>query len=213
VKYNFGSDGALSMNGGVLGIDVSKYQTKIDWKAVTNSGISCVIIRCGYRGYSTGVLVQDPMFKTHIEGAQAAGLKVGVYFFSQAVNEKEAVEEASMAIALAKKYNITYPIFIDTEQVSGGRADKIDNATRTAVCKAFCETVKSAGYTPGVYACKSWYESKLSVSALGAYKIWLAQYATAPTYSGKYDMWQYTEKGKVSGVTGNVDMNISYLGL
>ncbi|MBE5879415.1 MAG: hypothetical protein E7288_05500 [Lachnospiraceae bacterium] len=213
VKYNFGSDGALAMNGGVLGIDVSKYQTKIDWKAVKNSGISFVIIRCGYRGYSTGVLVQDPMFKTHIEGAQAAGLKVGVYFFSQAVNEKEAVEEASMAIALAKKYNITYPIFIDTEQVSGGRADKIDNATRTAVCKAFCETVKGAGYTPGVYACKSWYEGKLSAGALGAYKIWLAQYATAPTYSGKYDMWQYTEKGKVSGVTGNVDMNISYLGL
>lgn len=213
VKYNFGSDGALSMNGGVLGIDVSKYQTEIDWKAVKNSGISFVIIRCGYRGYSTGVLVQDPLFTKHIEGAQAAGLKVGVYFFSQAVNEKEAVEEASMAIALAKKYNITYPIFIDTEQVSGGRADKIDSATRTAVCKAFCETVKGAGYTPGVYACKSWYETKLSVSSLGAYKIWLAQYATAPTYSGKYDMWQYTEKGKVSGVTGNVDMNISYLGL
>lgn len=213
VKYNFGSDGALSMNGGVLGIDVSKYQTEIDWKAVKNSGISFVIIRCGYRGYSTGVLVQDPMFKKHIEGAQAAGLKVGVYFFSQAINEKEAVEEASMAIALAKKYNITYPIFIDTEQVGGGRADKIDNATRTAVCKAFCETVKGAGYTPGVYACKSWYESKLSVSALGAYKIWLAQYATAPTYSGKYDMWQYTESGKVSGVSGKVDMNISYLGL
>lgn len=212
VKYVFGSDGALSMNGGVLGIDVSKYQTEIDWKAVKNSGISFVIIRCGYRGYSTGVLVQDPMFESHIKGATAAGLKVGIYFFSQAVNEKEAVEEASMAVALARKYTVTYPIFIDTEQVAGGRANNLDASTRTAVCKAFCETVKGAGYTPGVYACKTWYEGKLSASTLEAYKIWLAQYASAPTYSGKYDMWQYTEKGKVNGVSGNVDMNLSYLG-
>lgn len=212
VKYNFDSNGALSMNGGVLGIDVSKYQTEIDWKAVKNSGISFVIIRCGYRGYSTGVLVKDPLFETHIKGATSAGLKVGLYFFSQAINEKEAVEEASMAIALAKKYTISYPIFIDTEQVSGGRADGLDAAKRTAICKAFCETIKDAGYTSGVYACKSWYESKLNAGSLEAYKIWLAQYASVPTYSGKYDMWQYTEKGKVSGVTGNVDVNISYLG-
>ena len=212
MKYNFGANGALSMNGGVLGIDVSKYQTKIDWKAVKESGISFVIIRCGYRGYSTGVLVQDPMFETHIKGATGAGLKVGIYFFSQAINEKEAVEEASMAVALAKKYSVTYPIYIDTEQVSGGRANNLDTATRTSVCKAFCETVKAAGYTPGIYASKSWYEKKLDVASLGGYKIWLAQYASTPTYTGKYDMWQYTEKGKVNGVTGNVDMNISYLG-
>lgn len=212
VKYTFGSDGALSMNGGVLGIDVSKYQTEIDWKTVKNSGISYVIIRCGYRGYSTGVLVQDPMFEKHISGATSAGLKVGIYFFSQAINEKEAVEEASMAVALARKYSVTYPIFIDTEAVSGGRANSLDGATRTAVCKAFCETVKSAGYTPGVYANKTWLEEKVNMNELSDYKVWLAQYASKPSYSGKYDMWQYTETGKVTGVKGNVDMNISYMG-
>lgn len=212
VKYNFASDGSLSMNGGVLGIDVSKWQGTIDWNAVKSSGISFVVIRCGYRGSSTGVLVKDPMFETNIKGATKAGLKVGLYFFSQAVNEKEAVEEASMAIALAKDYKISYPIFIDTEWTSGGRANGISKDTRTAVCKAFCETIKSAGYTPGVYACKSWYQDSLNVSSLNGYKIWLAQYASQPTYSSRYDMWQYSDKGKVNGISTNVDMNISYLG-
>ncbi len=212
VKYNFASDGSLSMNGGVLGIDVSKYQGTIDWNAVKSSGISFVVIRCGYRGSSTGVLVKDPMFEANIKGATKAGLKVGLYFFSQAINEKEAVEEASMAIALAKDYKISYPIFIDTEWTSGGRANGISKDTRTAVCKAFCETIKSAGYTPGVYACKSWYQDSLNVSSLNGYKIWLAQYASQPTYSSRYDMWQYSDKGKVNGISTNVDMNISYLG-
>ena len=212
VKYNFASDGTLSMNGGVLGIDVSKWQGSIDWNAVKNSGVSFVIIRCGYRGSSSGSLIKDPMFESNIKGATNAGLKVGLYFFSQAVNEKEAVEEASMAIALAKNYKISYPIFIDTEWTSGGRANGISKETRTAVCKAFCETIKSAGYTPGVYACKSWYQDSLNVSSLNGYKIWLAQYASQPTYSNRYDMWQYTDKGKVNGISTNVDMNISYLG-
>ena len=212
VKYNFASDGSLSMNGGVLGIDVSKWNGTIDWNAVKSSGISFVIIRCGYRGSSTGVLVQDPKFESYINGASKAGLKVGLYFFSQAINEKEAVEEASMAIALAKDYKISYPIFIDTEWTSGGRANGISKETRTAVCKAFCETVKSAGYTPGIYACKSWYQDSLNVSSLNGYKIWLAQYASQPTYSSRYDMWQYSDKGKVNGISTNLDMNISYLG-
>ncbi len=212
VKYNFASDGSLSMNGGVLGIDVSKWNGTIDWNAVKSSGISFVVIRCGYRGSSTGVLVKDPMFEANIKGATKAGLKVGLYFFTQAINEKEAVEEASMVIALAKDYKISYPIFIDTEWTSGGRANGISKDTRTAVCTAFCETIKSAGYTPGVYACKSWYQDSLNVSTLNGYKIWLAQYASQPTYSSRYDMWQYSDKGKVNGISTNVDMNISYLG-
>ncbi len=212
VKYNFASDGALSMNGGVLGIDVSKWQGTIDWNAVKQSGISFVIIRCGYRGSSTGALVQDPKFQSYISGATNAGLKVGLYFFSQAINEKEAVEEASMAIALAQNYKISYPIFIDTEMTSNGRANNISRETRTAVCRAFCETVKSAGYTPGIYASKSWYENQLDMSSLNGYKIWLAQYASVPTYTGRYDMWQYTDNGKVNGINEDVDLNISYLG-
>lgn len=212
-KYNFGTDGALIVNSstGITGIDVSKWNGSIDWAAVKNSGISYVIIRCGYRGSSTGALIEDPKFKANIQGATGAGLKVGVYFFTQAMDEREAVEEASMVLGLISKYNITYPVFLDVES-SGGRADGIDKATRTAVCKAFCQTIQNSGYTAGIYANKTWFTEKMDASQLSAYKIWLAQYAAAPTYTGRYDMWQYSSKGKVSGISGNVDMNLSYMG-
>ncbi len=210
-KYNFASDGSLVTGSGTLGIDVSKWNGTIDWKAVKNSGVSYVIIRCGYRGSSKGALIEDPKYKENIKGATAAGLKVGVYFFTQAVNEVEAVEEASMVLDLVKNYKISYPIFLDVES-SGGRADGLDKNTRTKVIKTFCETIRSAGYTPGVYANKTWLTNKMNAGELGAYKIWLAQYAATPTYSGRYDMWQYKDTGKVSGISGNVDLNISYLG-
>lgn len=210
-KYTFASDGSMVVGDGVMGIDVSKWNGTIDWAAVKNSGISYVIIRCGYRGSSEGTLIEDPKFKTNIEGAAKAGLKVGVYFFTQAVDDVEAVEEASMVLELVKNYKISYPIFLDVEP-SGGRADKIDKATRTAVCKAFCETIKKAGYTAGIYANKTWLNEKIDASALGSHKIWLAQYAATPTYSGRYDLWQYSSTGRVSGISGDVDLNVSYLG-
>lgn len=213
VTYNFDSTGAIaaSVNGSTFGIDVSRHNGNIDWNAVKASGVDYVIIRCGYRGSATGVLIEDENFKKNIKGATAAGLKVGIYVFSQAVDEVEAVKEASLAVSLAKGYNLTYPIFIDTES-SGGRADKIDTATRTAVVNAFCQTVANAGYQPGIYASKSWYETKLNMGAIGNYKIWLAQYAAAPSYKGRYDMWQYSSKGTISGISGKVDLNLSYLG-
>ena len=210
-KYDFGPNGVLNTGTGKRGIDVSKWNGSIDWNAVKNSGIEYVIIRCGYRGSSQGALIEDPKYKTNIQGAINAGLKVGVYFFTQAISEAEAVEEASMVLELVKNYKITYPIFLDVE-ASGGRADSIDKATRTAVCKAFCQTIRSGGYTAGVYANKSWLTEKIDASALGSYKIWLAQYADKPTYSGRYDIWQYQSTGKVSGINGDVDMNWSYLG-
>ncbi len=210
-KYYFDSYGALSTGSGIRGIDVSKWNGNIDWKAVKNSGIEYVIIRSGYRGSSQGALIEDPKFKSNIKGATEAGLKVGVYFFTQAISEAEAIEEASMVLEQVKNYQISYPIFLDVE-ASGGRADGIDKATRTAVCKAFCQTIQSGGYTAGIYANKNWLDTKLDASALSAYKIWLAQYAATPTYTGRYDLWQYQSTGKVSGISGNVDMNWSYLG-
>ena len=215
VKYNFASDGTLVKGSGSRGIDVSTYNGTIDWTAVKNSGISFVIIRCGFRGYTKGGLILDSKYKSYIQGATNAGLKVGIYMFSQAVNEAEAVEEASLCVNLAQGYKISYPIFIDSEYANGshsGRADGLDKATRTAVCKAFCETVKSAGYTPGVYASKSWLNNKLDAGQLSSYKIWLAHYTGQTDYSGKYDLWQHTAKGSVSGIKGNVDLDISYLG-
>ena len=143
VTYNFGSDGAIqtSVNGSKFGIDISRHNGKIDWNAVKSSGVDYVIIRCGYRGSSSGALITDQNFQSNIKGATAAGLKVGIYVFSQAINEVEAVKEASLAVSLAKGYKLTYPIFFDTESC-GGRADKIDVATSTAVVNAFCQTVQ-----------------------------------------------------------------------
>lgn len=213
VKYNFATDGSLTQGSGTLGIDVSKYQPSINWSSVKSSGISYAIIRCGYRGSSTGALIQDPYFVSHIKGAKAAGLKVGVYFFTTALTEAEAVEEASMCAALCSGYGINYPVFMDVESSNRPGFNSMSASQRTAIIKAFCNTVRSAGYTPGVYANKTWLTSYMNASELSGYKIWLAQYnAGGPTYSGRYDLWQYTSKGSVNGISGNVDMNQSYLG-
>lgn len=196
-----------------LGIDVSKWQKEIDWEQVKNAGIDFAIIRCGYRGSVTGSLVVDPYFEQNIKAATAAGIDVGVYFFTQAVNEVEAVEEASMVMQLVADYALTYPVFIDTEGAGGnGRADGLDVETRTAVCEAFCSTVENAGYEAGIYASRNWYNNRLTVTELEDYVIWLAEYRKSPLYEGDYQMWQYTSKGSVDGIEGNVDMNISYMG-
>ena len=209
-KYTFGSDGRLSSGSGTMGIDVSKHNGSIDWNAVKNSGVSFAIIRCGYRGSATGVLVEDPMFRSNIKGAKAAGIKVGVYFFCQAVNEVEAVEEASMAVSLVSGYGLDMPIFLDVES-AGGRGDKISRETRTAVCRAFCQTVQNSGYSAGIYANKTWFNEKINTASLTNYKIWLAQYASTPTYTKtRYDIWQYSSKGRINGIKGDVDLDIRY---
>lgn len=197
---------------GQMGIDVSKWNGLIDWDRVQNAGIQYAIIRCGYRGSSTGALVEDPYFRQNMQGALAAGLKVGVYFFTQATNEVEAVEEASMALALCKDYRITYPIFIDTEGAGGnGRADGLDMETRTRVCQAFCETVEDAGYTGGVYGSRNWFRTRLRMDMLMDHIIWLAEYRESPVYGGSYHFWQYTSSGNVDGIEGRVDLDVSYL--
>lgn len=208
-KYEFAEDGALIQQEETRGIDVSKWQGKIDWKAVAGAGIDFAIIRCGYRGSSTGALVEDPYFKQNIKGATENGIKVGVYFFTQAITKAEAVEEASMALELVKDYKLQMPIYIDTEG-SGGRADSLSKSKRTKIVKAFCETIKNAGYKAGIYASKNWYLNKLDTSDLSYYHIWVAQYNTKCTYEGRYDSWQYSSNGKVPGIKGRVDMNICY---
>lgn len=215
VKYTFDSSGKLQVGTSTLGIDVSSHNGSIDWDAVKNAGVSYVIIRCGYRGYGSGAMVEDSQFRNNIKGALNAGLKVGVYWFSQALDEIEAVEEASMVLNLISGYQISYPIFLDVEYATSshsGRADGLGVSARTAVCKAFCNTISNAGYATGIYANKSWLTSMLDVGQLGSYKIWLAQYASAPTYTGRYDMWQYSSTGSIGGISGNVDLNQSYLG-
>ncbi len=209
-KYTFGGDGALLSSPGTMGIDVSKWNGNIDWNRVKNSGVNFVIIRCGYRGSSAGALIEDPKFKANIQGAQKAGLRVGVYFFTQAVNEVEAVEEASMVINQIKGYGISMPVYLDVE-ASNGRGDTISASQRTANIRAFCGTIQNAGYKAGVYGNKTWLSKYINTSQLTAYKIWLAQYAASPSYTAtRYDMWQYTSKGSIPGISGNVDLNILY---
>lgn len=211
ISYNFGSDGALQQGSGKNGIDVSSHQGNIDWASVKAAGINFAIIRVGYRGSQTGVLVEDSCFKKNIQGATANGINVGVYFFTQATTEAEAVEEASMALTLCSGYNLSYPIFVDTENGSGAaRANGLDKGTRTACVAAFCKTIANGGRKAGVYASKSWYNNKIDASAFSNYFIWVAQYNTTCNYKGKYNMWQYSSKGSVPGIKGNVDVNIAY---
>lgn len=195
-----------------FGIDVSKWNREIDWAKVKAAGVDFAIIRCGYRGSVTGSLVEDPYFARNIQGAAEAGIKIGLYFFTQAINEVEAVEEASTAIMLCDNYRLNYPIFIDTEGAGGnGRADGLDLDMRTRVCEAFCETIESAGYTGGVYASKNWFNKNIDASKLEKYVVWLAEYKAAPTYEGEYQIWQYSSKGNIDGIEGRVDLNISLL--
>lgn len=196
-----------------MGIDVSKWNGEIDWDIVKAEGVDFAIIRCGYRGSSTGCLVEDPYYKQNIDNAQRAGVKVGVYFFTQATNLVEAVEEASAVITLLGERELDYPVFIDTEGAGGnGRADNLDPATRTAVINAFCQTIQNAGLEAGVYASRNWYLNKLNREDFYDFTIWLAEYRQTPEYEDKYDIWQYTSSGAVSGIEGRVDLNISYIG-
>lgn len=197
-----------------LGIDVSKWNREIDWEVVKAEGVDFAIIRCGYRGSSSGWLIEDPYFYKNLEGAKKAGIKVGVYFFTQAVDLVEAVEEASMVVSLLGNTKLDYPVFIDTEGAGGnGRADNLDPQTRTAVINAFCQTIQNAGLDAGVYSGRNWYYNRLVVEDLNDMKIWLAEYRDTPLYTGRYDMWQYTSSGSVAGIEGRVDLNISYLGI
>ncbi|WP_024864684.1 glycoside hydrolase family 25 protein [Butyrivibrio sp. FCS014] len=197
-----------SAHAGTKGIDVSKHNGNIDWGQVKASGISFAMVRCGYRGSSSGVLVVDPMYQTNMNGAINAGLGVGVYFFSQAVNVQEAVEEASMVLDLLNGYSLSYPVYLDVEK-SNGRGDAISPEERTEICRAFLATISNAGYTAGIYSNKLWFENRINTGSLTDYKIWMAQYVDIPTYAAtRYDMWQYTSKGSVPGVPGNCDMNV-----
>lgn len=204
VEYRFGSDGVLLTKG--YGIDVSKWQGNIDW-AQASKVISFAIIRCGFRGTS-GRIAADPYFDKNIVNAKANGVKVGVYFYSRATNEVQAVEEASLAVSMAKKYGISLAIYIDMEddcQLG------LTTEQRMAVIRAFCTTVQNSGFSAGVYANKNWLTNYLKTDTLsGNISIWCAQYNTKCTYTGRYDIWQYSSKGSVPGIQGNVDMNISF---
>ena len=203
-------------------IDVSSFQKPIDWQKVKAAGIKGVIIKCGYRGAEDAILKLDSRFKEHITGAHKAGLKIGVYFFTGAINAKEGKEEAVYTLNLIKQMGIplSYPIAIDSEDVfwenedgskGRGRANHgvLSTAKRTEAVKAFCDEIKAQGYTPMIYASLNWLRNDLNMSKL-PYDVWVAQYNSTCDYKDKYVMWQYSSNGRVNGVSGNVDMNYWY---
>lgn len=204
----FGTDEAVA-----YGVDLSKKNGEIDWKKVYDSGIRFVMLRAGYRGAITGELVADTCFTDNATAALRAGIDVGVYVYSQAVNEKEAVEEASLALEMADGINITYPIAIRFDSAGGvGRADAIDAETRTLVAKAFSDTIKDSNHKSCVYASSNWFETNVDAKKVNADYIWLSEIIESPKPKDYYyDLWQYTTEGVVSGIEGNVTLNVSYI--
>ncbi|SDA09234.1 Glycosyl hydrolases family 25 [Ruminococcus sp. YE71] len=200
----------------VIGIDVSYFQYQIDWKKVKADGVDFAIIRLGYRGYgSSGDLVLDYRFEENIKNAKAAGLQVGIYFYTQAITTAEAKEEADFCIKYLKNYSIDLPVYFDIESVDYdiGRLDSanLTVAQNTANCKAFCDRIIKAGYKAGVYANPYWLNYKLNAAELAKkYPIWLAHYVTYTGYEGDFSMWQYAYTGQVDGISTNVDMNVDY---
>lgn len=193
-----------------VAIDVSGYQTSVDWEKVKAAGVEVAMIRVGYRGYGSGAIVEDDMFKDHIEKAIEAGLEVGVYFYSQAISYDEGVEEARFVLDLIRDYRITCPVAFDTEflAVEDSRAYNLDNDARTDAVVGFCETVKAAGYEPMIYSNRNWYAQNLDMTRLGDYSLWLAHYSNQPDFPYHFEGWQYTGDGSLYGVDGAVDLNV-----
>ena len=195
-----------------FGIDVSSYQEEIDWQTVKKAGVDFAIIRAGYRGYTEGALSLDTYFDRNMQGALAAGIDVGVYFYSQAITPEEAAEEADLVLSVIGNYPITYQIVYDWETVTtaAARTDNISVKTLTDCSIAFCEKIKQAGYLPMIYQNKYTSLLKLDLPELTDYDFWLAEYTNRATYYYNYQMWQYASDGHVPGIKGEVDVNICF---
>lgn len=218
------SDNGAANNTVTRGIDVSKYQGTIDWAKVKEAGVEFAMIRVGYRAKSTGEIFEDPTARYNMQEAQAAGIKLGAYFFSSAVNVEEAKAEAAFTRDIIAKYKITYPVAYNCEDFTSpdSRQYGLDAAARTELACAFLDEIGGAGYTPMFYAAKGELEGSAqwdTQTLSGKYKIWVAQYPAQPypqtaasDYSGSHAMWQYTSQGTVEGIAKKTDINIAYFG-
>lgn len=195
------------------GIDVSFYQQEIDWEAVAADGIEFAMIRCGYRGYTAGALNEDERFRENVEGALAAGLEVGVYFFSQAISAQEGREEAEYVLELIKGYDITLPIAYDWERIDNepeARTNELDAETLTQCAVAFCQTIEAAGYEPCMYFYRHTGYYGFDLTKLSDYMFWLGTPGDFPDFYYAHAIWQYSFEGGVDGIAGNTDMNLLF---
>ncbi len=196
----------------MLGIDVSSHQGIIDWETVADQGIKFVMVRLGYRGWGNGEMVADEYALENLQGAKAAGLKVGAYFYSQAVNTKEALEEAQLVLSILDGMELSMPVVFDWEVFSAeGRNANVKKETATDCAMVFCGEIQRAGYEPMVYFNLDLGQRLLDLPKLeqAGYKLWLALYMEM-TYPYKVDMWQYSASGQVKGISGPVDLNLYF---
>ena len=198
-------------------VDVSVYQGKIDWNAVAAEGVDAAIVRAGYRSYDKGEIKEDKYFLSNLQNASAAGLQVGVYFYTQALNTEEAAEEARYVLdMLGKAQNVTlsYPVFVDMEPVDNGKgrldALQLSPAEHTEIVDAFCDVIEQAGYQAGVYSSRSFMEDHLCMKDLESRSVWMASCGVKTSYKGKYDMWQYSHRSRINGIRGTVDRSVIY---
>ena len=192
----------------VMGIDVSRYQGQIDWETVAQAGVEFAMVRLGNRGIADGQLYEDAYAKQNLQGAKAAGLKVGAYFYSQALTVEEALEEAALALEILDGFALDMPLVFDWEQES--RTEKMDNRTLTDCTLAFCQAVEAAGYEPMVYFNSYQAQELLILQELQDFAWWLAMYDVTAEFPYKVDMWQYTCTGTIPGIEGNVDINLLF---
>ena len=197
----------------LIGIDVSAHQQQVDWQRVAESGVQFVILRAGYRGYTEGAIQEDEYFAQNLEGAIDAGLDVGVYFFSQAIDEQEAREEARFVLDRISGYQLAFPVFFDWEKIgSDARSDTMDLASLTTVTDTFCTEIENAGYRAGLYFNQQLGYEELHLPSLQPYTFWLAEYNDTPSFAYHFDLWQYSATGTVDGIEGNVDLNLAFFG-
>ena len=196
-----------------LGVDLSKYNGSVDFAQLKSAGVDFAMVRLGARGYGSGQVILDEKFTENMTNAAAAGMTTGVYFFSQAITKEEAVEEANFVIQNLSAWHITYPIAFDMEYVENdtSRIEALSRDEKTAVAKAFLDTVKAAGYKPMLYGNKEWLIKQVDLTKLTGYDVWLSQQEDVPDYPYQFQMWQYTLNGKVSGIEGDADLNISFV--
>lgn len=213
LSFGYDEDGYMTLlrEESILGVDVSKYQGDIDWKKVKQSGVEFAMIRLGNRGYGNGNIVEDPYFKANMEGAKAAGIKVGVYFFSQAISVAEAVEEAQFVLDTLAGAELDMPVVYDWEYISEeARTAHVDRRTLTDCSLAFLQHIETAGYKPMLYINTSQVRNLLHLSELEHYDCWLALYSDTMSYPYRIKMWQYTCTGSVPGIKGPCDVNLYF---
>lgn len=196
-----------------VGVDLSKHNNTVDFVSMKASGVDFVMLRVGSRGYGSGQIMPDEKFVEYITQATQAGLQIGVYFYSQAITKDEAIEEANFVIQNLANYTLTYPVAFDMEYANNdsARIDVLTREEKTTIAKTFLKTIKEAGYKPMIYGTKEWLLKEIDLTKLTEYDIWLSQQENEPDYPYQFQMWQYSLSGTVSGVTGTVDMNISFV--